>query len=211
MSVTTKNYKEGTTTSASQVNTDYSAIATETGNITTDSIRTGGVTRLHFAPTESFGPALTWWDTVSESVATQAYNDENYILIDHGNDMKIIVAETLHEGDTLRIHGGVFTTTGTQDSADTDGAVFKFQFYWDIGAGFVPIEDIEYKYSYACREPGAGTESVYNQRRLGFSNIYIHTGADIIVYSIQCRIAVTNLLNSITLHHTNMFATITRH
>lgn len=211
MSVTTKNYKEGTTASASDVNTDYTNIAAETGSITTDSIRTGGVTRLHFAPTEEFGPALTWWNTVSSSVATKTYNDIAYVLVDHGNPMEISDPETVYEGDTLRIHATVFTTTGTQDSTDTDGAVFSFQFYWDIGAGYVPIDNMEYKYSYVCRPPGAGVESVYNQRRLGFSHIYIHTGADIIVYKLQCRITVTRAANNITLHHTHMFAVIHRH
>jgi hypothetical protein len=212
MSVTVKNYKEGKTTSATDLNADYTAIATESGNVTTDSIRTGGINRVHLAPTESFGPALTWWDVQTEaSGATKTYNNTSYALIDHGTDMQIAVGETLHEGDTLRIQANVFMTDGVLDSLSTDAAEFSFAFYWDIGTGYGIINSLEFRYSYSCRDPDVAAESVYKNRRMGFSFIYIHTGADISVTGLQCRVKVTDALNSVTLREDNMFAIIHRH
>lgn len=211
MSIFTKNYKPGSTTSATDVNTDYTNIAAETGDITSDSIRTGGVTRKHLAPTESFGPAVTWWDVCEESVAAKTYNNTSYALVDHGTDMQLTVGEVLHENDSLRIQANVYMQSGVLDSSTTDAAEFSFQFYWDIGAGYVPIEAMEYQYSYSCRPIGVDAESVYKNRRLGFSHVYIHSGANVTITGIQCRVKVTNAANSVTLAQDIMFSFITRH
>lgn len=189
----------GTTTSASTVNTTFNDLANATGALDNTSIDNNAVTRDHMV-----ADALIRFAGNSINVSTTgSYSNTSYALVNHGTDMDVPVNIAIKAGQVVRCHANLFTTTGTQDGTDTDAAEFKFKFYWDIGAGYVPMDAMTYRYSYAVRdESGLGTISVYKNRRIGFSLLYIHSGADVTPVSIQCRISLTNAANAITLKQT---------
>lgn len=211
MSIAIKNTKEGQLVDPALVNTDYTNIATATNNIDKDFIRTGGVNRAHLAPAMSYGPALIWYAKQEESSgATGVYNLFAYTAITHGNDMELTANQTIKAGDTLRIHGNIFMTEGSTGEPVT-AVEFKLAFFWDIGAGFGIINSMEYRYSYLARNQDVAGESAYKNRRLGFSHIYIHSGADIALSKLQCRVSVADPLNTVTFRETSMFALLQRH
>jgi hypothetical protein len=211
MSITVKNTKEGTLVDPSLVNSDYTTIATATANIDKDFIRTGGVNRAHLAPAFSYGPSLIWWEKQEEATgATGTYNLFAYTAITHGTDMEITANQTIKAGDCLRMQGNIYMTDGTI-GATTDAVEFRLAFFWDIGAGFTIINSMEYRYSFLARPQGVAAESQYKNRRFGFSHIYIHSGADITLSKLQCRVGVMDPLNSVTFRETNMLALLHRH
>jgi hypothetical protein len=211
LSISLKNTKEGQLVDPAPVNTDYTNIATASNNIDKDFIRTGGINRAHLAPAMSYGPALIWYAKQEEATgATGTYNLFAYTAITHGVDMEITANQTIKAGDTLRIQGNVFMTDGFIGEPVTAGE-FKLAFFWDIGAGFGIINSMEYRYSFLARDQGVAGESAYKNRRLGFSHIYIHSGADIALAKLQCRVSVADPLNTVTFRETSMLAMLQRH
>lgn len=189
----------GTATSASSMNTAFTTLANATGALDTTAIDNNAVTRDHMVADSVL---LFAGNSINVST-TGSYNSTSYTLVSHGTDMDVPVNIAIEAGQVVRCHATIFTTTGTQDGTDTDACEFKFKFYWDIGAGYVPMDDMVYRYSYAVRdETSIGSISVYKNRRVGFSLLYIHSGADVTPVSIQCRIALGNTANSITLKQT---------
>lgn len=199
MSIELSKVKAGDTTSAATTNTLFTTLANATGALDNDSLDNNAVTRAHLVD-----DCILLFSGNSINVSTTgSYNNTSYALVSHGTDMDVPVALAIADGQVVRCHATIFTTTGTQDGTDTDGCEFKFKFYWDIGAGYVPIDSMEYRYSYAARdETGLGSISVYKNRRIGFSLLHIHSGASVTPVSIQCRISLTNAANSITLKQT---------
>lgn len=199
MTIELSRLNPGTTTSASSVNTAFTDLANATGALDNTAIDNNAVTRDHMV-----AEALLLFAGNSINVSTTgSYSNTSYALVSHGTDMDVPVAIAVKAGQVIRCHATIFTTTGTQDGTDTDGCEFKFKFYWDIGAGYVPMDTMTYRYSYAVRdETSIGAISVYKNRRIGFSLLYIHSGADVTPVSIQCHIALTNAANAITLKQT---------
>jgi len=191
----------GGTTSASATNAAYSALATASGAIAADNLARQSITRAHLED-DTF---LAFSGNSINVSTTGTYTSTSYTLVSHGTDMDVPVGIAIEDGQVVRCHANVFVTEGTQDGADTDAALFKFKFYWDLGAGYVAMDNITYQYTYAVRdETGLGTISTYKNRRLGFSLLYIHSGASVTPVSIQVRIAMGSAINSVTLKQTGL-------
>ena len=197
----------GSTTSAGDTNVAYGTIELLSVGFDEDNIRSEAVHRAHLA-SDVVTPLIDQSTNVS---TTQAYTNTSYAHVNHGTAMTVPINRQLNEGDVVRCHANVYITDVTLDGTDTDGGMFSFKFYWDIGAGYVPIEDVAYKYSLSVRPEDIATESVYKNRRLGFSLCYIHQGTAITPTNIRVYVALTNSANSITIKQTVLNVIIQQH
>lgn len=201
--------KPGTVASATTLNTEYAAIATETGVIDGENIRTEGLTRAHFT---SLNASTGYWVAQENTGNATTYTNSAYAVVGHGIPMRLLVNNQINAGDVVRIHANVYISDCVIDGADTTPLEFRFQFFWDIGAGYVAIDTMEFPYGGAVKAYAAPSPNLIKNRRMGFSYVYVHTGAPITIANIETRVRVLNPggIGTITLRETNSFALIVR-
>lgn len=197
----------GQTTSASTANVAYGTLELVSVGLDEDNIRTEAIQRQHIDGYIVTPKAI---QSVNTST-TQAYNSTSYTHVSHGTAMEVAVNRTLNEGDVLRLHANVYITDVTLDGTDTDAGTFKFKWYWNVGSGYVAMDDMENIYSLSVRPEDIAIESVYKNRRLGFSLCYIHQGASVALTNIRVYVALTNSANSITIKQTVLSAIVQIH
>lgn len=200
-------FKAGTTITHTAVNASYSTLAAATGAINDDNLASNAVSRAHLVA----GTTLLFSDSSVNVASTGTYSSTTYTLVSHGTDMDVPVNIAIADGTVVRCHANLFITTGTQNGADTNAAEFDFKFYWDIGAGYVAMDTMTYRYTYAARdETGLGTVSFYKNRKIGFSLLYIRNGTTVTPASIQVRVSMVSNINSITIGQDSLVVLVQR-
>lgn len=201
--------KEGVVASATTVNNEYTAIANETAAIDSENLRTEALTRAHFT---SLAPSTGYWVAQENSGTTGVYTNAAYALVAHGTQMRLVVNNTLGTGDVLRLHANTYITTCVIDGADTTPLEFRFCWFWDIGAGYVQIDNMEHPYGGAVKAYAAPSPNLIKNRRMGFSHVYVNAGAPVNILNIELRVKVINpgAAGTITLREDNSFALIVR-
>ena len=209
MSIPTTYKKPGTVADASIVNTEYTAIAAETAALDGDNLRTEALTRAHFAGLDA---STGYYISQENTGNATAYTNAAYALVAHGSQMRLLVNNVVNAGDVVRIHANVYLSDCTIDGADTTPLEFRFQFWWDIGAGYVAIDTMEFPYGGAVKAYAAPAPNLLKNRRMGFSYVYVHTGAPITIQNIETRVKVINPggIGTITLRETNSFVLLVR-
>ena len=209
MSIPITHKKAGVIADPSAVNAEYVAIANETGLIDGENLRTEAMTRAHFAGLDA---STGYYITQENTGNATAYTNAAYALVAHGTQMRMIVGNQIDAGDVVRLHANVYLSDCTLDGADTTPLEFRFQFWWDIGAGYVPIDTMEFPFGGAVKAYAAPAPNLLKNRRMGFSYVYIHTGAPITIANIETRVKVINPggIGTITLREDNSFALIVR-
>jgi len=198
----------GSVTNATTTNTIYSTLAAATTSLDDANLRTEACTRAHFVASS----VTSFTGQSSNATTTGTYTGTTAAThISHGTAMTVAVAQTIHEGDVVRMHANVYTTETVLDSSDTDAGQYSFKFYWDIGAGYVAADTAAFTYSISVRPVDIANESIYKNRRHGFSLCYIHSGANISLAGIKVYVQLTNAANSITIKQDILDVIIQRH
>ena len=201
-SVSPNYYREGDTTSATTINNDYTNIATASGQISSENIRSEGTGRIHYEKVAPNGVGAPVHSTFAAcelySNTTGIYSSTSFVPVSHGTPIgvgvgsggaELLFARTVNENNVLRLQGNMYIIDGENDQLNTDPVNFTFRFEKRVGGVWSAIDATdEFMYSLWAKEPGAGAETKYYRRRVGFSMIYIHRGANVTIERV--RIAV---------------------